>query len=87
MDKLLYDMLVSDSVSHQLVEPLLARYTDLHPEPVARINSLVEVISDIRVPMNVKDSEVDLELKRQQDIQVSSGQSNIFCLLDKPDPE
>ena len=54
-----------------LVKPLLARYQDIHPDPSARIDQLVELISDIREPLQVTKSVVSKEEQRKIDIKVS----------------
>ena len=44
-------LLVEEEVSHSLVGPLLQLYARLHTGAEARVNQLIEIISDIRMPI------------------------------------
>lgn len=70
MQKLIHDMLVHESVSHTLVKPLLARFSELHPDPEQRIISLVEIISEIREPITASAAELTGDAQRQLDLKV-----------------
>ena len=71
LEHLVHDMLVDESVSHSLVKPLLARYSEIRREAEQRVVSLVEIISEIREPISgVTESGLSLEAQRQLDIKV-----------------
>ncbi len=77
MDKLIRDLLISERVSHRLVKPLLQRYSEIHTESKARIDQLVEIISDIRQPIATVQTPRSKEHQRQTELKVSRRRRKI----------
>lgn len=81
VDKLMRDMLLEDSISHSLVKSLLSPYLQLHSDNDMFLTSIAEIISDIREPLTVVESQVSREDKRQLDLKVIE---QLTCLLFDP---
>lgn len=75
------DMLLEDSISHSLVKSLLSPYLQLHSDNDMFLTSIAEIISDIREPLTVVESQVSREDKRQLDLKVIE---QLTCLLFDP---
>ena len=75
LEKLLRDMLIEEDVSHTLVQPLMKLYKRLYTDAHSRINQLVEIISDIRMPITTSQSTVSKEVKRKVDLKVITHKS------------
>ena len=70
MDKLLRELLIADKVGHRLVKPLLERFCEIHSDSEQRINSLVEIISDIRQPINEQSTQTPRSKEKQRHLEV-----------------
>ena len=71
MRSLIHDTLVHDKVRPALVKPLLTCFRNIQPESEQRVVSLVEIISEIRQPIETpQEVEINAEAQRQLDIKV-----------------
>ncbi len=70
LDKLLRELLIADKVGHRLVKPLLERFCEIHSDSEQRINSLVEIISDIRQPINEQSTQTPRSKEKQRHLEV-----------------
>ena len=77
LQSLLKSMLAEEEITHTLVKPLLNLYVQLHQNAEPRINELIEVISDIRMPITTVESQVSKEEQRKVELKVSL----ISCFL------
>ena len=71
MQSLLKSMLTEEEITHTLVKPLLSLYVKLHTNAEPRINELIEVISDIRMPITTVQSQASKDEQRKVELKVS----------------
>lgn len=85
VDKLMRDLLLEESISHSLVKSLLSPYLQLHLDNDMCLTSIAEIISDIREPMTVVESQVSREDKRQLDLKLAAVRVELNQLRDELD--
>ena len=78
MDKLLRELLTADKIGHRLVKPLLERYCEIHSDTEQRINSLVEIISDIRQPISEQSTQTPRSREKLRHLQVKVGECKLL---------
>lgn len=80
IDKLIKDLLLNENVSHSIVKSLLTPYLQLHLDNDQCLISVAEIVSDIREPMTVVESQISYDEKRQLDLKVVRNFS-VFATL------
>ena len=80
LDKLLRTLLVEEDTSPSLVQPILKLYERLHTGVEARINQLIEVMSDIRMPITNTQSTISQDARRKIDLKVGEDSVNSSIL-------
>ena len=68
--RILFDMLSHECIPPTLVAPLLACYKRYQQEPEARVQQIVEIISDIRQPITTVEHNVSADERRKIDLKV-----------------
>ena len=74
IEKAIRALLLADHVSHSVVKSLLVHYSRLQLDADACVNSLAEIISDIREPISISQSDVTGDERRHRDLKVN------FCV-------
>nr|XP_006813156.1 PREDICTED: condensin complex subunit 3-like [Saccoglossus kowalevskii] len=82
LDKLVHDMLVSPDISASLVKFLLERFNDLHSDVNSRITKVAEIISDVREPITVVETQENEKKKRQRDLKLAGVRVKLNQLKD-----
>ena len=77
----MHDLLLSESIPPSLVDLLVARYADAQTSEDTLVQSLVEIISDIKEPMVILPTPQLEKQKRERQLQVYLTEvlSNIFA--------
>ena len=70
-------MLLDERTPHTMLKSLLARFKELHPDPVLRCRFLVEIISDVRQPIVVTTHALSEDEQRKIDIKVCNSDFNM----------
>ena len=81
MKSLIHEMLICENVSYVIVKPLLHCYSKIIVDPTARVNQLVEIISDIREPIATVESSVSQEEQRKLDLKVCNTTHMYLCCV------
>jgi len=85
MNKVIRELLLDESISHTVVKCLMVRYTALHVDPEECVNSLAEIIADIREPITAVEeaAATSQEARRQVDLRVGRGLKvgSVLCFL------